>query len=270
MVTSSASSQIRLIATDLDGTLLGSDHLISERTFEVLAKAQAAGIIVVAATGRGPSALPRFEPAGIIKMAVCSNGAAVVDLRSGDVVERSDLKGTSVATIFAEVGASIPGSCFAWEATSGFGWDPAFASRGQILLDSYGTSGSVDFDEAAPVSKAFVAHEALGYEALARRVREVISIDAEVSCAGLPFVVITAAGVTKANALQRLCDHKGIDASQVVAFGDSWNDLDMLTWAGLGVAMANANDDVKDAADALAGSHNDEGVANFLADLLNL
>lgn len=258
------------MATDLDGTLLGPDHEISDRTYQVLARAQEAGIIVVAATGRGPSALPHFERAGIIEMAICSNGAAVLDLASGKMVERNELEGTSVATIFAEISAAIPRSCFAWEATGGFGWDPTFASHGQILLDSYGTEGSIDFDAASPVSKAFVAHETLGYEPLAQRVREVISIDAEVSCAGLPFVVITAAGVTKANALQRLCDRKDIDASQVVAFGDSWNDLDMLRWAGLGVAMANANDDVKNAADAHAGPHDEEGVANFLADLLGL
>lgn len=263
-------SRVRLVATDLDGTLLRSDQAISDRTFEVFAQAQAAGIAIVAATGRGPSALPTFAQAGVIEMAVCSNGAVVVDLHTGVEVERSDLSGASVDTIFAEVSAAVPGSRFAWETAIGFGWDEGFARHGQIVIDSYGASGSVAFDPSLPVSKAFLAHDDIGYAELAARVKDVISVEAEVTSAGLPFVVATAPGVTKANTLDRLCARRGIDASEVVAFGDSWNDLDMLSWAGLGVAMANANDEVKEAADAVAGSHDEDGVANFLADLLGL
>ncbi len=263
-------STIRLVATDLDGTLLGSDQVVSERTYEIFSLAQAAGVTIVAATGRGPTALPVFEPMGVIEMAVCSNGAIVVDLDTNEIVERNELDGASVETIFGEVTGALAGSCFAWESANGFGWSGDFASHGQILIDSYGVDGSVDFKPSAPVSKAFVAHADVGYADLAERVKDIISVECEVSSAGLPFVVITAANVTKAVTLSRLCARKGIDPSEVVAFGDSWNDLEMLEWAGMGVAMANANHDVKKAADAVAGSHDDDGVANFLVELLGL
>ncbi|KAG1648066.1 Dipeptidyl aminopeptidase 4 [Nymphon striatum] len=269
-VSSSVQPEVRLVATDLDGTLLRSDETISDRTFEVFAQAQAAGVTVVAATGRGPMALPAFAQPGIIEMAVCSNGAAVVDLMTGAIVERNDLAGRSVEAVFAEVRSALPGSYFAWESAAGFGWDPSFAAHGQILIDSYAKSNSIPLDPSVPVSKAFVAHDELGYDELSQQVKDIITVDAEVTSAGLPFVVVTAANVTKASTLNRLCTRKGIEAAEVVAFGDSWNDLDMLTWAGLGVAMANANDEVKDVADAVAGSHDDDGVANFLADLLSL
>ena len=259
-----------MVATDLDGTLLRADHSISDRTLAVLTKVREAGVIVVAATGRGPLALPNFDRGGPIEIAVCSNGAAVVDVASGEVVDRRDLPGRTVATTFAELRSAIPGASFAWEAANGFGWEPPFAAHGNILLDAYAAEASAAFDPGAPVSKAFVAHDCLGYQALAQRVSEVMSVEAEVSSAGLPFVVITAPNVTKATALQELCDQRGIERTQVVAFGDSWNDLDMLNWAGLGVAMGNANEDVKAAADEIAGSHETEGVANYLVDLLNL
>lgn len=269
-MSTSERSAIRLIASDLDGTLLRSDQRISERTFEVFAQARALGITVVAATGRGPMALPAFEPNGVIEMAVCSNGAAVVDLLTGQIVERSELEGAAAAVIFDDVRNAIPEATFAWDSAVGFGWEEAFTPHGQILIDSYGGKGRVDFDSAAPVGKAFVAHDELGYAQLAERVKNVISVEAEVSSAGLPFVVITAPDVTKANALDRLCQRKGIDPSQVVAFGDSWNDLDMLSWAGIGVAMENANEDVKEAANDVAGSHDHDGVAEYLVELLGL
>lgn len=263
-------SRVRLIATDLDGTLLRSDQTISDRTFEVLAQAQAQGVTIVAATGRGHTALPKFTHAGIIELAICANGATVVDLGSDRVIERRELQGPVVAAIFDEVQAAIHDSSFAWDSSAGFGWDPAFAPHGHILIDSYASASSVDFDERATVSKAFVANDDLGYAVLAQRVKDVISVDVEVSSAGHPFVVITAATATKRNALARLCLSRDIDASQVVAFGDSWNDLDMLSWAGVGVAMANGNDDVLQAADTVTESNDQDGVANFVASLLGL
>lgn len=262
-------SQIRIVATDLDGTLLGADHRVSRRSMQVLAEVQAAGILVVAATGRGPLALPSFEPRGIVELAVCSNGAAVVDLATDEIIEQTDLAGDAAAAAMEDARAAIPGACFAWESPHGFGWEGTFSAFGRTLIDSYPHDKS-DFDVDVSFTKLFVAAPDLGYLALAERVKDSLSIPAEVSSAGNPFVVITAANVTKATALARLCERNELQPQNVVAFGDSWNDLEMLQWAGLGVAMGNANDDVKAAADAMAGSHDDDGVAAFLVDLLDL
>ena len=262
-------SQVRVIATDLDGTLLGRDHRVSDHTMRVLAQAQAAGFLVVAATGRGPLALPSFDPHGVIEYAVCSNGAAVVDLAAGVVVERNDLLGSDALAVMDDVRASVPGACFAWESPTGFGWEGDFSTYATTLITSY-PHDTARFDPTQRFTKLFVAAPDLGYVALAERVREAITTPAEVSSAGNPFVVVTAANVTKATTLQRLCAQRSLDASAVVAFGDSWNDLEMLQWAGLGVAMANANDDVKAAADAVALAHDVDGVARFLIDLLDL
>lgn len=257
-------TSIRLVACDLDGTIIGSDQHISQRTLEVFAKAQDSGIVVVAATGRGPSALPDFGPNRVIDMAICSNGAVVVDLATSTVVERNEIDGANAESLVGDLRRGLPGSCFAWESAEGYGYEEAFARHGQLLLNSLNGAPSIDFDPGSPITKIFVAHSDLGYSALVKRVQDLVAVEVEVTSAGLPFVVITAANVTKASALERLCVERGIAASEVIAFGDSWNDLDMLRWAGTGVAMANANDDVKAAADDQAEAVDGDGVALYL------
>src|SRR5215469_18830270 len=86
----------------------------------------------------------------------------------------------------------------------------------------------------------------------------------------LPFVEISAAGVDKGAALAQLCAERGIAAGEVVAFGDMPNDLAMLTWAGCGVAVANADPLVIDAANAVTRSNDRDGVACKIAELLDL
>ena len=84
---------------------------------------------------------------------------------------------------------------------------------------------------------------------------------ADVTHSGAPFVEVSAAGMHKAVGLARLCQDLGIEASEVVAFGDMPNDIPMLSWAGLGVAVANADPDVLAIADEVTASHMDDGVA---------
>lgn len=259
---------IRLVACDLDGTIVGPDPPISQRTLDVFAQARASGIAIVAATGRGPSALPDFGPTQVIDIAICSNGAVVVDMTTGMVLERNDIDGALAESLIGDLRKGLPCSCFAWESAEGYGYEDAFADHGQTLLASLADTPVVDFDPSSPITKIFIAHDEFGYATLVERVRDLASAPVEVTSAGLPFVVITAANVTKANALERLCAQRGIPASQVIAFGDSWNDLAMLKWAGTGVAMANANDDVKDAADDRTGPVENDGVAAYLAKLL--
>ena len=90
----------------------------------------------------------------------------------------------------------------------------------------------------------------------------------EATLSGAPFVEVMAEGVTKATGLARLCEHLGVSRTDVVAFGDALNDVEMLRWAGHGVAMAGAEAVVLDAADEVAASNDDDGVARVIERML--
>lgn len=250
--------------------MLGDDHQVSTYTVEVLRAAQRAGVKLVVATGREVFATrPVIAGLDMFDMAVCSNGAAVVDLSTNEVIERSEFAGFDAAVIVEQVREHIQGTSFAWSSTIGFGCEDRFVRHAPFLIETVsGVAPTITFDQSMSFSKVFVAHPTVAFDDLAQQVRAVISINAEVASGGAPFVAITAPNVTKANALAKLCANWSIDAARVVAFGDSWNDVEMLRWAGLGVAMANAQEPIKKEANDIAGTNNDDGVAVYLATLL--
>jgi hydroxymethylpyrimidine pyrophosphatase-like HAD family hydrolase len=207
--------EIRLVASDLDGTLLRPDETVSERTRHAIAAAQQAGITVVLVTGRPPRSLaPIAARIGLGGIAICANGAVVWDLDAGAMVDTSPLAAEAAAALI----------------------------RG--------------------------LREALPFAELARRARETVGEEAVVTWAGTRVVEISAAGVTKARALERLCARLGVQREEVVAVGDMENDLAMLAWAGHAVAVANAQQDVLDAADEVTASNLDDGVAQVLERLV--
>jgi hydroxymethylpyrimidine pyrophosphatase-like HAD family hydrolase len=121
---------------------------------------------------------------------------------------------------------------------------------------------------AQPMSKLIVQHPRLSQDELHALVVGVCGEEATATFSGEVLVEISAAGVTKAYALGGLCETLGIDASSVIAFGDMPNDIPMLEWASLGIAVANAHPDVIAVADEIAGSNDDDGVAVCLAKLV--
>ena len=118
------------------------------------------------------------------------------------------------------------------------------------------------------MTKLLVRHPAMDFAEVAERARRAVGEDAVVTWAGLRLVEISAAGVTKAFALERLCRRLGVAPAEVVAVGDMPNDLAMLAWAGTGVAVANATREVLDAADEVTAANTDDGVALLLERIL--
>ena len=256
---------VRLIATDLDGTLLGPDDRISERTLAALAAARSAGVHVVAATGRSHrTAVPLIGPSGLIDLAVCSNGATVYDLVADRVDEHRPVTAEVAAGMFDALRQRLPGVIFGWESVDGFGWIPGFVEVepevGGVIQAVAGAAGSTGPDGVA-LLKVFVAHPDLGHDALLAAVAAGLPAGLTVTHSGARSVEITAEGVDKAAALARVCSRLGIGAREVIAFGDNQNDLAMLRWAGRGVAMDNAHPAVLAEFSERAGHHADDGVA---------
>jgi hydroxymethylpyrimidine pyrophosphatase-like HAD family hydrolase len=260
--------ETRLVASDLDGTLLRPDETVSERTRHAIAAAQRAGITVVLVTGRPPRSLaPIAARIGLGGIAICANGAVVWDLDAGAMVDTSPLAAEAAAALVRGLREAIPGVLFAVELERGFGREAGW-SDGSLPA----APGALEADAlqlvTGPVVKLLLRHPTLPFAEVARRARETVGEDAVVTWAGTRVVEISAAGVTKAWALERLCARLGVQREEVVAVGDMENDLAMLAWAGHAVAVANAQQDVLDAADEVTASNLDDGVAQVLERLV--
>ena len=259
---------IRLVASDLDGTLLRPDETVSERTRRAVAAARDAGITVVLVSGRPPRSIgPLAERVGVGGIAICANGAVVWDLDAGTMLDHTPLAADLAARLVHALRQAIPGALFAVELERGFGREAGW-SDGRLPAPA----GAVEADAleliTGPVTKLLVRHPAMDFAEVAERARRAVGEDAVVTWAGLRLVEISAAGVTKAFALERLCRRLGVAPAEVVAVGDMPNDLAMLAWAGTGVAVANATREVLDAADEVTAANTDDGVALLLERIL--
>lgn len=264
---------VKLIATDLDGTLLGPAATLSPRTLDALHLARRAGVVVAAATGRGwQSTVQVLEPDPVIRHAVCSNGALQFDRASGEIVRFDAIDQPAVAVAAATVRACVDDVGMGWELSDGtFGWDEVFLDHNPALelRDGHRRVDELPVhDPPAAVLKMLVSARGLGEEQLYERLHPHMPDDVETTASGISFVEITGRGVHKAMALQVLCDDLGIAAADVVAFGDNRNDVAMLGWAGRGYAMANAHPAALEAADHEAPHHAEDGVARVIESLL--
>lgn len=260
----------RLIATDLDGTLLRDDGTVSARTRAALERVRAAGITVVLVTARPPRTLRVMaRDAGVTGLAVCCNGAILYDLAADAIMEHTALSATVAQRLIAALRAAAPDICFAVEQGLVYGQERRYAA-----LSPPGEPAVPVHDDALAlcatgITKLIVRHPTHPLDELLRLTREIAGEAASVTHSGAPFVEVAAAGVTKAWALATLCARLAIGPAQVMAFGDMPNDLPLLAWARHSVAVANAHPDVLAAAHEVTLSNNADGVALVLERLVN-
>lgn len=261
---------VRLIATDLDGTLLRSDReTVSVRTRRALAAARDAGITIVLVSARGPVGVGAVaDVIGCEGLAICSNGALVLDLASRGVVRHRPLAADGAARIVHALRERLRDVCFATETEGVFALEPAF--RGAWDWEPPAGTRYADALElvAAPVTKLIARDPTCSVADLAAAAREVAGGAAAVAMSGEWVVEISAAGVNKAAALKELAADLGVEPAEVVAFGDYPNDLPMLEWAGRSIAPANAHPDVLARVDEVTESNDEDGVARAIERLL--
>lgn len=254
---------VRLIATDLDGTLLRADGSISPRTRAALALVETAGATLVLATGRPPRWMrPVAEQVGHRGYAICSNGALVYDLHDERELSRTLLAPDIGLAVVEAVRRALPDVTFGVEHGHAFGHEAAYE-----LIGDFGDVyvGKVEELFEQPAVKLLIRHAGYDVDTLASKVREVAGELAEYTFSGQdPLIEVAVKGVTKAATLATLCEQWGIDASEVVAFGDMPNDVGMLSWAGTSYAVGNAHREVLAVVDHVTGSNDEDGVAQVL------
>lgn len=265
----------RLIATDLDGTLLRSDLSVSPRTRQALDAVRAQGVFVVPVTARQPHGVKLIgQQAGFAEWALCSNGALAVHLGTGEVLFEA-LLGMEAQTALVHallervpdvVAVSIREAGEGFYAQAGYA---ALASERDHKRDPRRMT-ALPLDEvlSSPSLKLALRHPTLTPADLLAEVRALELSGFHATHSGAPFVEVAAEGITKAAGLARLCAELGVAQADVLAFGDAPNDAEMLAWAGHGVAMANAHAEALAAADEVTLSNAEDGVAVVLERLL--
>lgn len=253
----------RLVATDLDGTLLRPDGTISERTGRVLAALDRRGIPVVFVTARPLRWMDELWPwVGQHGLAIVSNGAIIRDVANDRLDEVHGIDRSSGLELVAAITAALPQATYALEDVTGIRIGTGFVEPGDVP-DRSPSGDLVDIwvDEAV---KLMVRAPGVAPDRLRQRVIDSVAQRAVVTWSGDGLMEISAPGVTKAAALARIAARLQVAAVEVVAFGDMPNDLPMLTWAGSAVAVANADPAVLAVADRVTASHQDDGVAAML------
>jgi hydroxymethylpyrimidine pyrophosphatase-like HAD family hydrolase len=263
--------QPRLVASDVDGTLLGLDDVPSARTRAAVANVLARGTPFVLVTGRPPRWIPRVaEHLPGVAMAVCANGAVRYDIAADRVIEAVTLAPEALRALAEACARALPGAWLGVERPGRSAFDggaPFVCEYGyqHAWPDSDHVSAPREalFDE--PAVKLLARHPGMTSDAMVAALAPLVG-DAVALTFSNPYGLVEAApaGVTKATGLASVAAEAGVEPADAIAFGDMPNDIPMLYWAGHGVAMANAHPDVLAAADEVTATNTDDGVALVL------
>lgn len=265
----------RVIATDLDGTLLTPDGNVSERARRALADATSAGVRVVIVTARPPRGTADIADLFDCAAVVCSNGAHIRLPGSGEPPTVLAIDRATSATVTEKLRACLPDVGFAVETGADFFHDADY-SPGPWVRPEW-ISGSLETTEelleaAYPVAKLIARSRTQPVHLMHPEAVESVGPLAEVThSGGANLLEISAAGVNKGSTLARLCEGWDVPAEEVVAFGDMPNDQSALTWAGAGYAMANGHPGLLSPELGLqrAPANDDDGVARVVEELLS-
>ncbi|WP_433792753.1 HAD family hydrolase [Actinoplanes sp. CA-252034] len=262
----------KLVATDLDGTLVRSDDTVSAYTHEVLDRVRAAGIRIVAATGRGPrlTSLTR-DDIRVADFLVLAQGGWVLDLEESRYLRQARLPGRALGEALGALESVAGPLSVMFEALEHddsplWGdYDPTW--RYPVTVESKTRAECLTGE----VIKAFARSFELDVDTLLELAHRVVPSDlATVTQAGLDYVEICPAGVDKGSGLSVVAESVGVDPSDVLVFGDMPNDLPMFAWAGWGrVAVANAHPTLLAVADDVTLANDQDGVAVYLDRLLS-
>lgn len=266
---------IKMLATDIDGTMLRSDGTLSPRVKTALHDAAEAGLYVVPATGR-PMIIASdvIEALELDEYWVFANGAITRHLGRDELIRGFWMDVGLTKRLVQSVRTKLPDAGFALEFEKTVAFEPAFSNVVPVVPDIEPLDDVLDIfvgnDDPLyqRVQKVLVFDLSVDLDTLYQDVKSVVGTDAFPSYSGLSFIELAAGVVTKATALELLATDFGLSSSEVACFGDNHNDLPMLEWAGWSYAMANATDDAKEAADEVIGLNDEDGLAVKIEQIL--
>ncbi|MFD2671835.1 Cof-type HAD-IIB family hydrolase [Marinicrinis sediminis] len=260
---------IQCIALDVDGTLITDDHQLTPKTNELLRRLHQEGKVIVLCTGRGPvSALPLLAEMKIDSVLITHNGAVTLHSGTREILHQFDFPVAWIEPIVQ----------YCREQQVHFDINTAFdmyaeqmRPEAEKMYEMYFANPIIRENSLEDVPSlvkftAFGTREEM--DALEGPLREIVanSEDLRMIRSGDLFIDIMHRNATKGRALAAFCANEGLNREQVAAFGNYYNDVEMLKFAGLGIAMDNSPDEVKAEADEVTLSNNEEGVYHYLMD----
>lgn len=270
---------IRLVATDVDGTLLHSDGTASDRTRAALRAATDAGLLVAFVSGRPPRWLDSLvHETGHIGMSVGANGAVLYDMATEEIVSSHLITAELVDELTTELRAEFPDVHFAIEFGTSFAAEPGYVHDWEIspTHDRQGRPvppplfGELAEINSGPAVKLLAKDADADADVFLAAAIDLVGTRATIThSSSFGLLEISAPGVNKATGLAELAEQRGITADEVLAVGDMPNDVPMLRWAGRSYAVANAHPAAQAAAQRVVGRNDDDAVAELIEELLS-
>jgi Cof subfamily protein (haloacid dehalogenase superfamily) len=260
-------NRIRLVALDLDGTLISTKLQISQNVKTAIARARSAGVAFTMITGRMFAAARPFATAiGIEGPVVCYQGAATYVVASGERLAHTPIPAPIGVRVFARA---------AREGVRALGYfeDRLYTEVDDEYTRSYTALAKVEAHVVGPLADFFAERPSTKINcvldpklaaAYAEELRVWLAGDANVTRSQPEFVEVIDAGVDKGHALRAVAKYYGVDLADTMAIGDSWNDVPLLTSAGFGVAMGTAPPELTAKADAIVAGVEEDGVAEAI------
>ena len=261
-----------LIASDVDGTLLDDEETITPRTRRAVLAAVDSGTRFVLATGRPPRWVqPVVDALGFAPMAVCANGAVIYDPGTDRILSARTLSADELGELAEIATRVIPGAGLAVERVGRSAHDaatPQFVSSPgyeHAWLNPDNTEVSVEDLLGAPAVKLLIRKAGARSSDMAAELAKHVGLQGDITYStNNGLIEIVPLGISKATGVEEVARPYDISAEKVVAFGDMPNDIPMLRWAGLGVAMGNAHPEAIEAADEVTSPNSDDGLARVL------
>ncbi|MGL4662342.1 MAG: Cof-type HAD-IIB family hydrolase [Culicoidibacterales bacterium] len=265
--------QNKMLVLDIDGTLLTSQHTISDKTKQALKNLSQRGIYVVLASGRPtPGMLPLIQELELDQSTnyfISYNGAHLNHTQQDELLFADQLDAKTVSQ-FLEIADLFEASLITYNNDSLVvsrvnEWSTLEASLNHLTTKV--ATHITDF--ATPTPKMIIANDAEPTKKALSLANEKYGNDFQLSISMPCFLEVTSKTVDKALTLKRLCDHLNINISDVVTCGDGGNDITMIQAAGTGVAMGNANDTVKSHADYITATNDEDGIIEVIEKFFN-
>ena len=267
---------IKLIASDIDETIIDHNRLVPERNKKAIKAAQDKGVIVMLATGRGSYEIFDIpDQAGVIaddRFIICCNGAVIMNVKTKEIIDVLAMDFSYAKKIF-DYAYKNKLTFYLYTLDKKYGInlsDETLIAESHINLIE---GDNIDFLEGQTVLKTIIKNSNMNQlQALEVDIARITDYNLEISYSSNMYMEINAKGVNKAIALKKVADHYGIDMKNVMAIGDNYNDVAMLEEAGTAIAVRNARLQVKQSADYVTQADNSRGavgeaIENFVLNL---